>query len=1811
MSTIYTERIQKLYVAYFGRPADYDGLHYWETTVASHGGSAAIFATISAEFAASAEYQATYAGQTPYQIVDSIYLNLLNRTADLGGRAYWGDKLVAGALTIDTVVEAIVNSALTGPNAADKAVLQAKIAAAVSFTESIDTLAEVQGYAGPDAAAHAHAWLHGVTAPVTQAQVDAAVAEVVAAGNGEFDEVTLTPDPESKTANIFTAPLAWSPGGDEYLNTLQDEDELHGVGDEPTLNVTLGNNNDDDSSYDVTPELRGIEVVNIAFSNTDDTFLDLQDSGEEEGVNLGKSMLTDVNVTRISSGGSRVENMWTETVNLSAKNSNDIADMTFTYIDSELAGHQAVNLSISKVTADDLVLGSDSIQFEQIEVVNLTVVAGGASTINLVDLRPDNLPETSQRLNITANAALVIGRDADNDHGTRPAAPAVAAAACYGTPAYAGLAGHDLGFIEHNNAFTDATTASLNYISITGAGNVTLDSVGSAPAFVLEGSTSTGNIAVNISNAADDSTARFATGDGNDTVLIDSYISGYVPVSGGGTMPVYTSPDFAAGVNEISGNTGDSAQYNQALVYGLVTGKGDDVVISYNDVAITGAISTGDGNDFVSVGELLGSVGAPIIKDYVGATVNLGDGNNWINALNLGEEARIMSGSGNDVINLTTVVNGGSGKTVIHADSAGLDADNGAEVNTGAGNDLVNFTFTGAALNDLVSFGADNYTFTPGYSVIEGLVNGGEGIADEVRVTGNKDLDLVLGNSADAPRVTNVEVLTLNSTTAYDATFKANFEAGNGYRTISVNDNNAETADYRVNVNEFDSSLQTINLNHCDGVIRNTYPEIAGYKAFAGDDATDTLFNLRGTETIHVRALETDLFDPHFYNKAIGLATSVSAANDELGTVYSAGASATSWAAAFNTDLNVNLRLQTNSIATDVAHVVLEDVATLSDPANAPFDPLDVNYDVTINDISNGDASVPGGSVGTDAYESLDLTVNGADNHGVNLMNDFDVALTVTGADTKGGNLTIINVDAASINTTGYQGNVYLGVESIYNHTIITGIGNDIIRLGDQTAIALGNDSVDAGEGNDIVVFNGTGTTSVNHAGLDNLDTVKGGAGNDILAFGGQTSYTPGGFEIGVTLGASEWQNVTGFETIQLSAGQATPDSYYNDVYVGNDPHGTSTWTGGFDVWVESGDYYLNITNNLIDANGGDVLHIVNNNVDDSRVLKDHNNGVVSLNGATEPDTRLIQLGPVSEGNTTLNLLGLNTSNQITYDGAIGLGGSYVSDLADDLLVDHGSNDRFIFTDVNLEGLDTIDGGALDANGVSTWCGNGDVLEIRHLSIDGNAPEVVGADLANISNVGTIVFNNDTVGEQTLILGGFTDALVDNLVDSLHTATSAQSETLYIVAQDGSLPFSSAGYGSAVLHLDASGLTTGSSNLDITLDTHLSVLVDTYDWTASGGSGGGSGLFSSYFLPDKTGYDIITTGEGDDTIHGVSSADQVNGLGGIDTVNFTTDFADWYGNSQLQSIEHYVTDNNANIMLWYQTENLDIIIGNGGNTNNNQVIGGFGTDTLTFTDNYADDAEYTFTDTVLNDKLIQRIENLVVDGRMYGVAVDGAVDGEGNVCTTIGAAGADGVTHFPHELITIADRTITVNISDQTEAFNITLTDNVSGGGDILISGQGADTITGGTGSDSITGGLGADAITITSGGNDHVYLTTLTSSDTITGFGTGDVLELGALTSAVSLVYGEVQVSNDIVTDANVIVFGNVPGGIGAAATVVAGDASVSAHDGFILLATGASTTEVWYSTDLGNDGTETLVATLVGIPNPQVALSAANFAV
>jgi hypothetical protein len=180
MATTYHPDIQKLYVAYFGRPADPAGLAYWEGIVEAANGSTT---AVSAEFAASAEYRATYANMTTSQIVNAVYTNLFGRTAEAGGAAYWAGLLDNGTISIDNFV-ADVSRAAVGT---DLTAFSNKASAALAFTNALDTDAERAGYT-VESLQLAKDYIARVTTDSTlafetnPANLNATVAAVVAAG---------------------------------------------------------------------------------------------------------------------------------------------------------------------------------------------------------------------------------------------------------------------------------------------------------------------------------------------------------------------------------------------------------------------------------------------------------------------------------------------------------------------------------------------------------------------------------------------------------------------------------------------------------------------------------------------------------------------------------------------------------------------------------------------------------------------------------------------------------------------------------------------------------------------------------------------------------------------------------------------------------------------------------------------------------------------------------------------------------------------------------------------------------------------------------------------------------------------------------------------------------------------------------------------------------------------------------------------------------------------------------------------------------------------------------------------------------------------------------------------------------------------------------------------------------------------------------------------------------------------------------------------------------------------------------------------
>ncbi|MGI4718334.1 MAG: DUF4214 domain-containing protein [Janthinobacterium lividum] len=271
---VYTDAIQKLYVAYFNRPADYEGLAFWEKVLTANGGDISI---VSRAHAASPEYQEQVAGKSNFQIVNQIYNNLFNRDADVEGLQFWADRLAEGTFTVDQIVKVIADNA-SDTDAKDATTYKNKVAAATAFTAELDTASEIIGYSGDKANQAAKDWLSTIGTDESLADaiapeaIAATVSTVVSASN-PATQFSLTEGVDNYTGTFGSDVVTASASGE--ASTLNAGDVIDGNAGNDTLNIEVGAGINSDLSG-VT--IRNFETVNI--TGSDNLGLSAADAGK-------------------------------------------------------------------------------------------------------------------------------------------------------------------------------------------------------------------------------------------------------------------------------------------------------------------------------------------------------------------------------------------------------------------------------------------------------------------------------------------------------------------------------------------------------------------------------------------------------------------------------------------------------------------------------------------------------------------------------------------------------------------------------------------------------------------------------------------------------------------------------------------------------------------------------------------------------------------------------------------------------------------------------------------------------------------------------------------------------------------------------------------------------------------------------------------------------------------------------------------------------------------------------------------------------------------------------------------------------------------------------------------------------------------------------------------------------------------------------------------------------------------------------------------------------------------------------------------
>lgn len=108
ITDIMRTQVIELYTAYFNRAVDTAGVNYWLNEMDNNGWS---ISDVAQSFSQQTEYTNLYAGLSNAQVVSKVYTNVLNRTADEAGAAYWESELTNDNISVNQLVQAVITAA--------------------------------------------------------------------------------------------------------------------------------------------------------------------------------------------------------------------------------------------------------------------------------------------------------------------------------------------------------------------------------------------------------------------------------------------------------------------------------------------------------------------------------------------------------------------------------------------------------------------------------------------------------------------------------------------------------------------------------------------------------------------------------------------------------------------------------------------------------------------------------------------------------------------------------------------------------------------------------------------------------------------------------------------------------------------------------------------------------------------------------------------------------------------------------------------------------------------------------------------------------------------------------------------------------------------------------------------------------------------------------------------------------------------------------------------------------------------------------------------------------------------------------------------------------------------------------------------------------------------------------------------------------------------------------------------------------------------------------------------------------------------
>ncbi|MBZ9566127.1 beta strand repeat-containing protein [Modicisalibacter tunisiensis] len=376
--------VHQMYIAYYQRPADPEGLQYWVNQLEQNGN----WSSVSAAFGAAEENDALYGGMSRADVIKAVYDSAFNRAAVDSEVSYWDDS----GFSLTDLAFAIINGAQND----DLATVNAKVdfsAELVSQVGSNDAYLKLQNVNDLLDTVDADT---DVTAESVSQAIDSHTEgqTFTLTADNAGDIVTLTGNNDTVTAEA----------GSLAGTVISDQ------GGNDTLTATLNSN------LDATTRVQGVEDITLNWDSYSAPSLDVDGvSGAEITLNatksgfVGNATVQNLGDNSLTAGEGITGNLTTSGVADSTVNTGSAKTVT---VDGTAQDNDSVVVNAGDSTTDITVGNTTGVE-------DVTVTAGAATTdvtVNQYDTATIDAG-TASNIDVTADdssdtATVTVGADA-------------------------------------------------------------------------------------------------------------------------------------------------------------------------------------------------------------------------------------------------------------------------------------------------------------------------------------------------------------------------------------------------------------------------------------------------------------------------------------------------------------------------------------------------------------------------------------------------------------------------------------------------------------------------------------------------------------------------------------------------------------------------------------------------------------------------------------------------------------------------------------------------------------------------------------------------------------------------------------------------------------------------------------------------------------------------------------------------------------------------------------------------------------------------------------------------------------------------------------------------------------------------------------------------------------------------------------------------------------------------------------------------------------------------------------------------------